>query len=124
MPVPSWMRDVAAAAYARTGTGSIISERDGRGDGGACGSMRTGCSPTQIESKPSDSAVCATVTTPSASASAPDPTPNQPIGSIRYAVRRRRSRRACALPTWVMMSTTNAKITMNHPKPVTPRIGA
>ena len=61
MPVPSWMRDVAAAAYARTGTGSISSERDGSGDGGACGSMSTGCSPTQIESKPSDSAVCATV---------------------------------------------------------------
>ncbi len=61
MPVPSWMRDVDAAAYASTGTGSISSECDGSGDGGACGSMSTGCSPTQIDSKPSDSAVCATV---------------------------------------------------------------
>ena len=119
------MRDVTAAAYASTGTGSISSECDGSGDGGTCGSMSTGCSPTQIESKPSSSAVRATSATPSASASAPEPTPNHPIGIIGYAAAQLRwSRRACALPTWVMMSTTNAKITMNHPKPVTPLIGA
>ena len=50
---------VTAAAYASTGTGSISSECDGSGDGGTCGSISTGCSPTQIDSKPRASAVCA-----------------------------------------------------------------
>ena len=72
---------------ASTGTGSMSSECDGNGDGGTCGSISTGCSPTQIDSKPSASAVRATVATPSASASAPEPTPNHPIGIIGYAVR-------------------------------------
>ena len=59
MPVPSRMRSVVAAAYASTGMGSMSSECGGRGDGGSCGSISTGCSPTQIESYPSASAVCA-----------------------------------------------------------------
>src|SRR5215213_5369597 len=86
--------------------------------------MRTGCSPTQTESYPSCSADRATCATPSASASAPDPTPNHPMGSIGYTICALRWRRACALPTWVMTSTTNANATKNQPKPVTPLIGA
>ncbi len=39
MPVPSLMREVTAAAYARTGIGSMSSASGGSGDGGACGSI-------------------------------------------------------------------------------------
>ncbi len=70
------------------------------------------------------SAVRATSATLSASARTPDPNPNHPIGIIDQAACVLRWWRACALPTCVMTSTTNARITMNQPKPVTPLIGA
>ena len=88
MPLPRRMRSVRAAANASAGIGSIISERDGSGDGGSCGSISTGCSPTQSDSKPSRSAATATSPIPSASASAPDPNPNHPNRMRREATER------------------------------------
>ncbi len=79
MPVPRRMRSVRAARNASVGTGSSISASGGSGDGGACGSIRTGCSPTQSDSNPSPSAASAISATPSASATVPEPTPNQPM---------------------------------------------
>src|SRR5581483_462278 len=78
MPVPSRMRPVRAATYASVGTGSSISDVGASGDGGAWGSISTGCSPTQTDSYPRSSAAAATSATPSASAANPDPIPNHP----------------------------------------------
>ena len=65
IPVPRRMRLVCAARKASATIGSVMRSSGARGDGGACGSGSTTCSPPQSESKPAASAARATRAAPS-----------------------------------------------------------
>ena len=58
IPEPILIRSVFAAAKASEATVSTKGESGGTGDGGSWGSISTTCSPVQIDSKPTPSAVC------------------------------------------------------------------
>ena len=112
-----------AAANASAGTGSSSSLCGGKRRRAARAGRRAPGARRSRSTRSRATRRAATSATPAASASTPEPAPNQPsfiaCGSRGHEVAYR-WRRACAAPTWVMMSTTKAKITTNHPKPVTP----
>ena len=65
MPVPSRTRVVTAAQYVSAMTGSRMRSCGAIGDGGACGSGSTTCSPPHSDSRPAASAARATPATTS-----------------------------------------------------------
>ena len=79
MPVASRMRSVCAATKASATAGSSIGVCGGTGEGGACGSGSTTCSPVQSDSKPARSAAIATFAAVCGFAQGPKLMPKSPI---------------------------------------------
>lgn len=75
MPVPSRRVLVTPATYASATPGCSIGKRGEAGEGGACGSGSTTCSPVPADSKPASSSARATRAETCGSAQGPEPIP-------------------------------------------------